>query len=259
MSETDPGAFCERPCCPEPGSSAPPARDPSAAAEQHLGDRLAAFVDGELDHDSRGRVQAHLATCDDCRGEAESQRRLKSLFSVAAYPAPSPALLARLQGLAGGGRPDGPDGGLPDAGNLEVIFTRQGEPLDSPYLRPADPTSALPSGGFRIHEFTKGPRPAQHRGRRFAFAAAGALSMAAIALSGALPLDTADQLDRTEEPGTAATPLVYQKGVAPAAPAASAPSGNMLVPAVSALARLVPQATSLPPTASQLGPAPSAR
>ncbi|MGE7383347.1 zf-HC2 domain-containing protein, partial [Serratia bockelmannii] len=32
-------------------------------AEQHLGDRLAALVDGELKHDARERVLAHLATC----------------------------------------------------------------------------------------------------------------------------------------------------------------------------------------------------
>ncbi|MET7613373.1 zf-HC2 domain-containing protein, partial [Streptomyces seoulensis] len=43
--------------------------DPAEArlAEQHLGDRLSALVDGELGHESRDRVLAHLATCCRCR------------------------------------------------------------------------------------------------------------------------------------------------------------------------------------------------
>ncbi|WP_033820756.1 zf-HC2 domain-containing protein, partial [Kitasatospora sp. MBT63] len=40
-----------------------------AADEHHLGDRLSAYLDGELGHDSRERVQAHLATCPQCLAE----------------------------------------------------------------------------------------------------------------------------------------------------------------------------------------------
>ncbi|PWS46836.1 zf-HC2 domain containing protein, partial [Streptomyces sp. FT05W] len=68
-------------------------------AEQHLGDRLAALVDGELKHDARERVLAHLATCARCKAEADSQRRLKSAFATSAAPSPSEGFLARLQGL----------------------------------------------------------------------------------------------------------------------------------------------------------------
>ncbi|WP_139121227.1 anti-sigma factor family protein, partial [Streptomyces sp. SolWspMP-sol7th] len=47
------------------GSRPPAAR--RCLSEQHLGDRLAAFVDGELDHDARERVLSHLATCPRCK------------------------------------------------------------------------------------------------------------------------------------------------------------------------------------------------
>ncbi|WP_128379594.1 anti-sigma factor family protein [Streptomyces cavernae] len=84
------------------------------SAEQHLGDRLSALVDGELGHEARERVLAHLATCPKCKAEADAQRRLKNVFAEAAPPPPSESFLARLQGLPGGGDPDG--GGPPLGG-----------------------------------------------------------------------------------------------------------------------------------------------
>ncbi|MDN3294592.1 zf-HC2 domain-containing protein [Streptomyces ficellus] len=179
-------------------------------AEQHLGDRLAALVDGELGHDARERVLAHLATCCKCKAEADAQRRLKSVFAQAAPPPPSEGLLARLQGLPGGagpGRPGGDDdrggpfgqgrlkdgafGGRPDA------FRYAGAPV-----LPGGPES-----GFRIHEVSRpGTERSTWRGRRFAFAAASAVSFAAIALGGALPAAvTVDA--RGEGTGNSVTPL----------------------------------------------------
>ncbi|HCA87970.1 MAG TPA: hypothetical protein DEQ61_22410, partial [Streptomyces sp.] len=83
----------------------------ASSAEQHLGDHLAALVDGELGHDLRERVLAHLATCGRCKAEADEQRRLKNVFARTAPPPPSEGLLARLQGLPGGddGSRSGPD------------------------------------------------------------------------------------------------------------------------------------------------------
>jgi hypothetical protein len=43
----------------------------------HLGDRLSAFVDGELDGAERDKASAHLARCEQCRAEAASLRDLK--------------------------------------------------------------------------------------------------------------------------------------------------------------------------------------
>ncbi|WP_371577087.1 anti-sigma factor [Streptomyces sp. NBC_01314] len=76
-------------------------------AEQHLGDRLSALIDGELGHEARDRVLAHLATCAKCKTEADEQRRLKNVFAEAAPPPPSESFLARLQMLPAGGDGDG--------------------------------------------------------------------------------------------------------------------------------------------------------
>ncbi|MFF7336334.1 zf-HC2 domain-containing protein [Streptomyces sp. NPDC008163] len=183
--------------------------DPTPA-EQHLGDRLAALVDGELKHDARDRVLAHLATCAKCAAEAAAQRRLKNVFAQAAPPSPSEGFLARLQGLPGGppGGDDDPQGrsggasgrfgdGLlpgtrPPGGRAEL--TAGPGPLDGFGYLPAarGGATALPSpgAGFRIHEVGREGDRSPWRGRRFAFAAASAVSLAAIALGGALPTTT---------------------------------------------------------------------
>ncbi|MGV4988242.1 zf-HC2 domain-containing protein [Streptomyces sp. NRAIS4] len=180
-------------------------------AEQHLGDRLSALVDGELGHETRERVLAHLATCARCKAEADAQRRLKNVFAEAAPPPPSASLLARLQGLPGGGDLDGdgmppPGGGLfgrdcddetartagaagttAASGVFGVFGVRRGERFTFGYV-PADSRHALPAPeerGFRIHPVG---RPddgrSASRGLRFAVAAAGAVSLAAVALGG---------------------------------------------------------------------------
>ncbi|WP_030981558.1 zf-HC2 domain-containing protein [Streptomyces sp. NRRL S-1813] len=184
-------------------------------AEQHLGDRLAALVDGELGHDARERVLAHLATCGRCKAEADAQRRLKSVFAETAPPGPSEGLLARLQQLPGGD-PGGPGSRLGNGSFGRGDFARGGGAFR--YL-PSDSHSghamaAVPpqsrARGFRVQETD---RPAQRR--RFAFAAAGAVSLAAFALGGALPLEAAVDLPggRVDGGGTAVTPL----SVSPAA------------------------------------------
>jgi anti-sigma factor RsiW len=171
-------------------------------AEQHLGDRLSALVDGELGHETRERVLAHLATCARCKAEADAQRRLKNVFAEAAPPPPSESLLARLQGLPGGGDADGgtpPEGGLfgrgPDAGASGVFGVRRGDRFAFGYV-PARPHAApaAEERGFRIHPVGRPDDGRSSRGLRFAVAAAGAVSLAAVALGGvtsAIPGDTA--------------------------------------------------------------------
>ncbi|MER7173112.1 anti-sigma factor family protein [Streptomyces mesophilus] len=182
-------------------------------AEQHLGDRLAALVDGELGHDTRERVLAHLATCAKCKAEADAQRRLKTFFAEVAPPPPSESFLARLQGLSESGGPGGSvDQGDPFGRPLaDGVF---GARDDGGFGLRADTFSYAPSGGrggmlpggdraggFRIHEVGRSgaERAAASRGRRFAFAAAGAVSLAAIALGGVstgVPADTAEARGR---------------------------------------------------------------
>ncbi|MEU7559068.1 zf-HC2 domain-containing protein [Streptomyces eurythermus] len=179
------------------GSRSKPAGE-AHLAEQHLGDRLSALVDGELGHETRERVLAHLATCARCKAEADAQRALKNVFAEAAPPPPSASLLARLQGLPGGD-PDGagtpsPGPGPGTSGGLGPFGARRGDRLPFGYV-PARPHGLLPTGadgaggprddGFRIHPVGR-PDDARtaSRGRRFAFAAAGAVSLAALALGG---------------------------------------------------------------------------
>ncbi|MGV9879702.1 zf-HC2 domain-containing protein [Streptomyces sp. NPDC003006] len=219
------------------GSRSNPAERQLADAEQHLGDRLAALVDGELGHDARERVLAHLATCPMCKTEADAQRRLKSVFAQAAPPPPSESFLARLQGLpAGGSEP--PPGGPERPGDGEGFATGSSGSAGLPrpgifgvstesfvgYVPSGVHAAVLPSEGrgFRIHDVTRheGDR-SLWRGRRFAFAAAGAVSLAAIALGGVTtgaPTDPGDPRaggskanskvtpQRTQGSGVTATP-----------------------------------------------------
>ena len=50
----------------------------------HLGDRLSALIDGELDGAERDRAHAHLASCEQCRTEAAELRALKRKLQHAA-------------------------------------------------------------------------------------------------------------------------------------------------------------------------------
>ncbi|GAA2131335.1 hypothetical protein GCM10009760_04960 [Kitasatospora kazusensis] len=85
------------------------------AEEHHLGERLSAFVDGELGHDSRERVQAHLATCPECLAEADDGRAVKHLLTHTVTPGPSAMLMSRLMAVAALPDDEPQDGGGPGA------------------------------------------------------------------------------------------------------------------------------------------------
>jgi Putative zinc-finger len=185
----------------------PVAEPAPTPAEEHLGERLTALVDGELGHDARERVLAHIATCDECRAEVDEQRRLKGVFAAASRmtPAPPPGLMARLQALPGLDQGDD-DSGFFGGGRLGgegLLPGGAGESMLSPGR----------GSGFRIHDVAKpAERVAAHRGRRFAFAAAGALSMAAVALGGAIPVEEVPSGGLPDEPGTSVTPVSVYSG-----------------------------------------------
>lgn len=67
----------------------------------HLGERISAFVDGELAASDRDRVLSHLAGCESCRFEAEMLRRLKRRLCHLDTPDPSTDLVWRLSALTG--------------------------------------------------------------------------------------------------------------------------------------------------------------
>lgn len=228
-------------------------------AEQHLGDRLSALVDGELGHDARERVLAHVATCPKCKAEVDAQRRLKNVFAEAAPPPPSESFLARLQGLPAGGGPDGDvtppgGGGLPGGlsgrfGSSGAFGVKRGERFEFGYaparphlpVLPVSPgnrslpsdagglpsgTSGLPSDhrglpsgrGFRMHDVGRHDTDRSSSRLRFAFVAAGAVSLAAIALGGVTAVTPTDTEARGGQgSGSNVTPMRTQ-GTGPAAP-----------------------------------------
>jgi anti-sigma factor RsiW len=72
----------------------------------HLGDRLSALVDGELDGAERDRAHAHLASCEQCRTEAAELRVLKQKLSALMTGAPAEAAMTkRLIAMTGPGGP----------------------------------------------------------------------------------------------------------------------------------------------------------
>ncbi|GGW86281.1 membrane protein [Streptomyces malachitofuscus] len=201
-------------------------------AEQHLGDRLSALVDGELGHDARERVLAHVATCAKCKAEVDAQRRLKNVFAEAAPPPPSESFLARLQGLpAGGDLGDGGPplggGGLPGGASGRFgssgVFGNRRERFEFAYtpVRRHDPAPAAGAAGrgFAVHDVSRHEtdRPAS-RGLRFAFVAAGAVSLAAIALGGVTATGPTDTEARGSGKGSNVTPMRTQGAGAATAP-----------------------------------------
>jgi anti-sigma factor RsiW len=72
----------------------------------HLGDRLSALVDGELDGAERDRAHAHLASCEQCRAEAAELRALKQKLRGLMSRAPAEAAMTRrLIAMTGPGGP----------------------------------------------------------------------------------------------------------------------------------------------------------
>ena len=72
----------------------------------HLGDRLSALIDGELNGTERDRAHAHLASCEQCRREAAELRALKQKLSTLLSRAPAEAAMTRrLIAMTGPGGP----------------------------------------------------------------------------------------------------------------------------------------------------------
>lgn len=67
----------------------------------HLGQRLSALIDDELDGEGRDRVLVHLAKCEECRAEAVALRTLKRRMNALGETEADAALTGRLIGLAG--------------------------------------------------------------------------------------------------------------------------------------------------------------
>jgi anti-sigma factor RsiW len=65
----------------------------------HLGQRLSALIDGELDLDERDRVLMHMARCGSCRDEVAALRMLKRRMNALGEAAAGAGLTGRLMSL----------------------------------------------------------------------------------------------------------------------------------------------------------------
>jgi anti-sigma factor RsiW len=63
----------------------------------HLGQDIAAYVDGQLSPEAASKADEHFAKCDRCRRSLEHQRALKARIVGTGNPAPPPTLLASLE------------------------------------------------------------------------------------------------------------------------------------------------------------------
>lgn len=148
----------------------------------HPGASLSALVDGELGHDERDRVLAHLANCAECRDEAAALRRLKQRIRELDDESAGAELARRLVALAEPGEPM-PPRVRPFSG------TGQSRPVMRMYREPAGPFGASEAGGHRS------------RHRRAPYVVAGVFSVLVAGIGGASFLAGGDQA-----PGPRVTP-----------------------------------------------------
>lgn len=153
---------------------------------RHLGDRLTAFIDGEVDPSTRDRMLGHLAQCTDCRADADQERQLKARLAGLGEPKVPVELMLGLLSLdasrnmgAGAAAGTGGSGGFGGGGfgsggpgasggaNGPAPFSFQTVPIRPP----AAPTGAA---GRPVTE------RAPVRPQRLRVAAIGAMSLAAI-------------------------------------------------------------------------------
>jgi anti-sigma factor RsiW len=120
----------------------------------HLGDRLSALVDGELDGAESDRAHAHLASCEQCRAEAAELRALKQKMRTLMTGAPAEAAMtSRLVAMTGPGGPSGA-GGSSGAGGAMPPRRR---------LLRVVPGSRRAAGWTPSRPGARRPRPAHHR------------------------------------------------------------------------------------------------
>jgi Putative zinc-finger len=180
----------------------------------HLGDRAAAFVDGQLSPESAERTTAHLATCRPCRDLVELERLTKARLSALFGPEPAADLVGRLLAMGGPAGPLPPRPGYvpgsprpqpvtmpePHRGGVQVL-RRSARPDQSERTRPAErrerteriewtaPPRDVPRPGQRREPGTSTRPPGRQRTigvrpSRLAVAVLGALSVVGVGVAG---------------------------------------------------------------------------
>ncbi len=185
---------------------------------QHLGQRLSALVDGELGHQERDRALAHIAHCPACRSQLEEERRVKDRLAAPTPPA-SPALTARLLGLAEPGEPMPPrERRMPLA---PVVPTLPAPGRGRGLTRPGGRTDPRRPGRVRA---------STSRSRRARYTAAAAVSAVGLVLGAAFMAGGPPQ----QQPGAPVLPPAAELSVEHAATTSGQPLGDPAFDAVTA-------------------------
>jgi anti-sigma factor RsiW len=133
----------------------------------HLGNRLAAYVDGELPYMTRELISAHLMMCSTCRDAVEEESRLKHGLTRLDAPGPSANLMGALLRMSDPGEPM-PPRRRPLGPQPSVPVAQVGKPVRVAFLGLAEPAIPYETRGSRA---------------RRSLLAAGALSIAAVTLA----------------------------------------------------------------------------
>jgi anti-sigma factor RsiW len=124
----------------------------------HLGPRLSALIDGELDGSERERAIWHINKCGSCQNEAAALRMLKrrmNAFGEAAAGAGVASLISRLMSLSDVIELDDPESGLDRPGRATI------------WPPPANGWPAREHGGQDATAIDRGSRPDQRAARYF--------------------------------------------------------------------------------------------
>ncbi|HKE52205.1 MAG TPA: zf-HC2 domain-containing protein [Actinomycetes bacterium] len=139
----------------------------------HLGERISALVDGELDHAERDRMLGHVTDCQPCRSELDALRKIKARLARSTGPEMTSILLDKLLAMA---EPGGP---LPPA---RRPVAGPSYPIAPPPRNAATDASGRP---VAARPGSTGPGRPHRRGgrRRYVYlTSASALSVSLIAL-----------------------------------------------------------------------------
>ena len=160
----------------------------------HLGDRVAAFVDGQLPPDVRDRVLAHLAGCAECRAAVDAERAVKTRLAALAAPGVPDELTRRLLQLADPGGPLPPRRRLIGRAAQVSTLPVPGRPVTRAPGRPPETMARRP--------LSTRARALVLRRPTMPYVAAGSVGAMALALGAALFAGDTDQ------PGPALVPAV---------------------------------------------------
>jgi hypothetical protein len=163
----------------------------------HLGDRIAAFVDGELPHEVRERVLIHLTGCAECRAAADAERVVKAGLAAIHGPRPSDDLTRRLLALAEPGEPLPPRRHSVDTAPRPPSVSVGGRlvPGQAGARPSAGPFMTSPPGG------PSGRRGLLRRRQRLQFVTAAGVGVAAVALGAAVVMGGQEQPGPAVGPG----------------------------------------------------------